>query len=60
MQLGQGQRSLGSKVRVKQMEGHSDGRTEATALPPVLTRPSTEGLKRIRWPRPVLLPYAAA
>ena len=32
---GQGQRSLGSKVKT---DGKTDGRTEAIALPPVLTR----------------------
>jgi len=33
---GKSQRSLGSKVRVE-TDGRTDGRTEAIALPPVLT-----------------------
>ena len=37
---GRGQKSVGSKVRGdwKRTDGHTDGRTEAIALPPVLTR----------------------
>jgi len=36
----QGQRSLGSKARVE-TDRRTDGRTEAIALPPVLTRSAT-------------------
>ena len=39
---GQGQRSLGSKVRVE-TDGRTDGRTEVIALPPVLTRSVIKG-----------------